>query len=657
MKGDSHGALPPGCAIVFSVMVLAVACGVFLSGNTGQTASPPSMDDLNEILGKGGISSPLENDTWRNTTPSVSPSARSHHALGYDSKRGMVVLFGGQNEQLSYNDTWIYDPVNNVWMNVTPPVSPSPRVDFGFAYDEKSDNFILYGGRYGDGSIIMNDTWAYNPASRTWINMNPATHPPSCYGHAMAYDPKSDRIILFGGYCINYHSPETWAYDFNTNTWTNMHSSDPPAGRVNHRLVYDSRNHRLLLFSGVTPAGILNDLWSYDARSNTWTNLTPKITPPARLGHSMAYDIRSGRAVIFGGKNETIFFDDVWEYSRYTSTWQEDNASFKPSPRAWSAMTYDPITDCIILFGGYSDRYLNDTWTYRLHNIPYVTDVIPSDGVLDLTLRSGIIILFSEQMNESSTGDALTTNEKISLNWSGEGRALILKLNTTPVQEMSLTVRISKNATSREGYALEEEFIASFTVYPPFRKTFDRDAVILISLATCAGIAIACILSAEWIVYIVALLFTPLYLRIKKETALSNFIRGRVYQFIIDHPGAHLRFISKSLPISTGLLCYHLRMLEKTGLIRSTKKGYLKRFYATEIGKMSGKNRYAHIGKDVVALLKNMPGQSIKSLARILNMERSTVVYIINYLLDRRVILEKHTGRGTRYYVKADIDR
>ena len=49
-------------------------------------------------------------------------------------------------------------------------------------------------------------------------------------------------------------------------------------------MVYDSRADRVLLFGGAelsANAG-LNDLWAYDYETNTWTERHPAVSPPPR---------------------------------------------------------------------------------------------------------------------------------------------------------------------------------------------------------------------------------------------------------------------------------------------------------------------------------------------------------------------------------------
>jgi hypothetical protein len=103
-------------------------------------------------------------------------------------------------------------------------------------------------------------------------------------GHAMAYDPVSSNVILFGGVDFNSESDEvpndTWAYDSAANTWTSLNpSGDVPEGRLYPSMVYDPASRRIILFGGVSPDGMLGDTWAYDPAANSWTKLAGS-TPP-----------------------------------------------------------------------------------------------------------------------------------------------------------------------------------------------------------------------------------------------------------------------------------------------------------------------------------------------------------------------------------------
>src|SRR2546430_4702143 len=125
--------------------------------------------------------------------------------------------------------------------------------------------------------------------------MNPGNAPPARAFHAMAYDSQSDRVILFSGAYPAGNTTallnDTWAYDFNTNTWANMNPGNAPPARFAHAMAYDSRSDRVILFSGASLAGnttaLLNDTWAYDFNTNIWANLA--TAPSAPSAQSMAY--------------------------------------------------------------------------------------------------------------------------------------------------------------------------------------------------------------------------------------------------------------------------------------------------------------------------------------------------------------------------------
>ena len=56
-------------------------------------------------------------------------------------------------------------------------------------------------------------------------------------------------------------------------------------------------------------------------------------------------------------------------------------------------------------------------------------------------------------------------------------------------------------------------------------------------------------------------------IRIKKNM-IFQIIRERIYTYVKDNPGSHLRKISKDLAIGMGDVQYHLTNLEKFSLIK-----------------------------------------------------------------------------------------
>jgi len=55
----------------------------------------------------------------------------------------------------------------------------------------------------------------------------------------MTYDSKADRIILFAGTGAGDDFDDTWAYDYNSDTWTQFAPTSHPTGRHYGTMTFD----------------------------------------------------------------------------------------------------------------------------------------------------------------------------------------------------------------------------------------------------------------------------------------------------------------------------------------------------------------------------------------------------------------------------------
>ncbi|NIW44844.1 MAG: hypothetical protein GWN30_08785, partial [Gammaproteobacteria bacterium] len=132
-----------------------------------------------------------------------------------------------------------------------PSVSPSHRVA-GLTYDIQYDRVILFGGGgyYPSWPIkIYTDTWVYDYNSNTWTEMTPADHPTSL--GLMTYDSESGLCVFHGG-CLDWFEEEivseTWIYDYGMNTWTEIRTNPSPSPRSRIAITYDSESDRTILY-------------------------------------------------------------------------------------------------------------------------------------------------------------------------------------------------------------------------------------------------------------------------------------------------------------------------------------------------------------------------------------------------------------------------
>jgi predicted transcriptional regulator len=314
----------------------------------------------------------------------------------------------------------------------------------------------------------------------------------------------------------------------------------------------------------------------------------------------------------------------------------------------------------MVLFGWMdsSFHYHNDTWTYELSNILYVEKVSPSNGILDLSLSSNVNISFSEVMDRGATERAVTLTPKVpmSASWDISGKVLSLASGSTLESGASVAIHISTNATSADGHSMRYSYAFSLVILKPVpAPTVDAQTVLIVmGIVTAVAVATAIGLS-EWLLYSALILLLPLYVKIKRGRVLDNFVRGRIYQFIIHCPGAHLRFIKKTLGVEMGTLSYHLNVLERSGMIRSERRGNLKRFFYTKKEGGSGLNEYQSLQKDILDELNLKPGQGIRALSAILNKDRQVVAFCVHDMLDKQVLIDKRTIRGIMFQPRAQL--
>lgn len=292
-----------------------------------------------------------------------------------DSESKLMVMFGGQtgpccSEATISDRTWIFDATTSLWTLMPRAPEPSgPGQSAGaMAYDSESDRVIMFGS--GIYPYILNDTWAYDTNTDTWTEMS-AEGPADPLGARLAYDAESDRIILFVGRNSG-GLDDTWAYDYNTDTWTEMKPDADPQGRNFHGMTYDAESDRVLIWgsmeTGLEP--IDASVWAYDYNTNTWEQMPlGDPHPENRIYPALAYDAESDRTILYGGFAQG---DQTWAYDYNTNTWTKMNPATTPQKVSRHALAYSAAADRVILSGGQVGvtdfNYTRDTWSYDYNN-------------------------------------------------------------------------------------------------------------------------------------------------------------------------------------------------------------------------------------------------------------------------------------------------
>src|SRR5215469_8191047 len=330
----------------------AVACPSDPTQPTGRVESSLGYDPFNQLVwifgGVGvGCSSTRTAGKGTTTTAILDPSLPatsvdfykgwsvtvgngSTTVTAYDPAMKMLTLaapLSGTRRWTSYvlsppssGVTFSYSPGTMSWGAPTGS-QPATRLSPALAYSTQGAALVMFGGQG------LSDTWALDVKTKSWKQMMPgqtAASPPGLteLATAMAYDSDDDAFVLFGGcLCtggVGPSSGDTWVYRLSTNTWTKVTPAVSPQPRQGHNLVYDSGNKRVVLFGGVDPmtGTYFNDLWIYSFTANTWTMVFPVSSPPARRVAAMVYDQVQQRTILYGGEgirhNAPVALTDVW---------------------------------------------------------------------------------------------------------------------------------------------------------------------------------------------------------------------------------------------------------------------------------------------------------------------------------------------------------
>jgi hypothetical protein len=309
---------------------------------------------------------------WTQLSTPTAPSPRAGAAMVYDAADGYTLLFGGcPPSALLYwshlctalGDTWALH--NGSWTNLTPSlaVSPPGRADAGIAYDSEDQCVVLFGGF--NGTIVYNDTWTFHAGQ--WTRQSPAQSPSPRFAPGMVGDPADRDVVLFGG--SNSSNPEAVAYNdtwtYQNGSWTSAAPTHAPASRFSEAMSYDPTSQQVVLFGGWSPSqpNSFGDTWTF--AHGTWTNISAPIAPSPRNYAPMAYDPVLGASVMTGGHVGADTFGDTWAENA-SAGWVDIPTTAAPPPRWGLGLTYDATANALYLFGGVDSNsvYFNDTWVF-----------------------------------------------------------------------------------------------------------------------------------------------------------------------------------------------------------------------------------------------------------------------------------------------------
>jgi hypothetical protein len=193
-------------------------------------------------------------------------------------------------------------------------------------------------------------------------------------------------------------------------TWTRLTPATSPPARYGHSMAYDPARQRVVLFggrTGPTNAELLNDTWEFNG--TTWNQIVPATPPSNRSDAPMVFDDLAGRVLMYGG-----FTSGGGTQTTYTwdgTSWTLRSTTGSPSFRHDHGLAYDTTSDRAILFGGFLGGVGvdGDTWELNLATSTW-TERTPSPAPsarhrhgMAYDVTRNVTVLFGGQDNQTWT--------------------------------------------------------------------------------------------------------------------------------------------------------------------------------------------------------------------------------------------------------------
>ncbi|MGA1866056.1 MAG: kelch repeat-containing protein [Thermoplasmatota archaeon] len=305
---------------------------------------------------------------WTSVPETYSPNSRDNAILAFDSDRQRIYYIGpntANNNGTAYFYYW--DIVNKQWIG---PIynpggeNPQSRSNAGLCLDAKNKTVYMYGGGYTTGQgpntryYDLADVWKVDLVTNVWTNIMGSAGPQERQGFPMIFNENDGKIYLYGGY---YHPSSTsrnieirddfFRYDPISGIFQPLSISGSNLnGRYGSGMVLDTENNHLYIYGGTENTSPdpteRRDLWRYDARYGTWTELAQ--TSSARMYAKLAYDPLTKEIYMTGGEN-----DDLLRYRMLEDKWYSD---WYPVPNPGTlnehAQYFDPVSRDLWIYGG-----------------------------------------------------------------------------------------------------------------------------------------------------------------------------------------------------------------------------------------------------------------------------------------------------------------
>jgi hypothetical protein len=320
---------------------------------------------------------------WEKLNPKNNPGERQSHGLATIGKN-KALLFGGFQQHLEKNDTWIFDLDKNEWQEINCKNKPAERVSFDMVQISEK-KVLLFGGEAKDLKLY-NDLWCFDLDSMDWYVIKPIdTIPvPHLYMHNMEKLNDSE-VLIYGGitydFNVSEYNDKTYIFNIQNNKWDTQYYHADFVGRYSAYLTSIGKN-RVLLYGGKGYTNLEGEItWIFDGDTKKWKKVQNIKPYYLNFVGGDAVMLIPGIAMLFGGSPVTDIspffpYDSTWVFNMDKLVWEKLDLEVHPCGRIYNRMT--KINDNnILLYGGGTEKISDalETWIFVIDtNITTVLD-------------------------------------------------------------------------------------------------------------------------------------------------------------------------------------------------------------------------------------------------------------------------------------------
>lgn len=310
------------------------------------------VDSEGNLLNDGAIYD-RRNNTWRSMSTVNAPTARKGHSAAVlsDGQYLQLIIWGGEDASGYCNTGARYYLESNVWVPIETDGAPTARANHGAV--STGNNMVIWGGENGSGNLASGGLFNYVLG---WSNIKTTDAPPAASGQAILRG-QGRSMFVFGGRIGTttfsdqggeYNSvADSWApftasgvrrtffsgvwtgteaiiwggwnlgelyndgYKISTSGYSRISSVNAPSARRYHFSVWTGSE---MIVWGGRDSGPLNTGSRYDPVSDSWIEMI-QGGPDARYDSAAFWSSWSNEMLMWGGRNDTNVFNDLWSYS------------------------------------------------------------------------------------------------------------------------------------------------------------------------------------------------------------------------------------------------------------------------------------------------------------------------------------------------------